>query len=173
MTTNKLIITPRTKVADLLSAYPQLEDVLIDLAPALKKLENPVLRETISRVTSIQQAVSEGDVPVDVIVNKLRGLVGEEALDNMDESESNEGNPPSWFDGDNVAKSFDARESIASGGHPVGQVMADLQVFESGKIYELVTPFLPAPLLDKVKDMGYQCWTKQENDSLFWNYFYK
>jgi len=30
---DKLIITPKTKIFDLLEAYPQIEDVLISVAP--------------------------------------------------------------------------------------------------------------------------------------------
>ncbi len=59
ITQNKLIITPQTKVKELLDAYPELEPVLIDMAPAFKKLRNPVLRRTIARVTSIKQAAAE------------------------------------------------------------------------------------------------------------------
>ena len=71
-------------MAELLEAYPQLEDVLIDLAPAFKKLKNPLLRKTIARVTSLQQAASVGEVPVEVIVNKLRGIVGQEELHDVE-----------------------------------------------------------------------------------------
>lgn len=173
MTTKNLIITPHTKLAQLLNAYPHLEDALIDLAPALESLRNPVLRETIARVTSLQQAASVGEVPVEVIVNKLRGIIGQDEMDGLDGGIDQPRDEPSWFDSNKISKSFDAREAIASGGHPVGPVMADLQTFEEGKIYELITPFLPAPLLDKVMDMGYLCWTKKENDSLFRNYFIK
>ena len=67
----KLVITPKTKVAELLSTYPELEDVLVDMAPAFKKLKNPVLRRTIARVTSLQQAASVGEVPVDVASDLL------------------------------------------------------------------------------------------------------
>ncbi len=76
----KLIITPKTKVSELLEAYPELERVLIDIAPTFKKLKNPMLRRTIARVTSLQQAASVGEIPVDVIVNKLRGIVGQDSI---------------------------------------------------------------------------------------------
>lgn len=171
MTSTKLIITPRTKVAELLEAYPELEDVLIDLAPAFKKLKNPVLRKTIARVTSLQQAASVGEVPVEAIVNKLRGIVGQGALEDFNESASYEGGQPEWFKTENIVQTLDARTLIASGGHPVSQVLGDLHDFAPGKIYELITPFLPAPLIDKVKDQGFRCWSKKENDNLFRSYF--
>lgn len=168
-----LIITPKTKVAELLEAYPELEDVLIDLAPAFKKLKNPLLRKTIARITSLQQAASVGEVPVEVIVNKLRGIVGQDELHDLDGNADYKGGQPDWFDPAKVTVTMDAREMIATGGHPVSKVLGDLHDFEAGKIYELVTPFLPAPLIDKVKDIGYRCWTKKESESLFRSYFIK
>lgn len=169
----KLVITPKSKVAELLEAYPQLEDVLIDIAPTFKKLKNPVLRRTIARVATLQQAASVGDVPIDVIINKLRGVVGQEEIKNTDMTNEYKGDSPDWFKEENVAKSFDARETIAQGGHPLGDVMGDLKDWKSGDIYELITPFLPAPLVDKVKELGFEAWAKKENDGLFRNYFLK
>ena len=80
---------------------------------------------------------------------------------------------PDWFSEDKVTNTYDTREMLAGGGHPVAKVLEDLANFEAGDIYELVTPFLPAPLLDKVKAQGFECWTKKENDNLFRNYFCK
>ena len=37
----ELIIAPKTKVAELIDAYPQLEQVLIDYVPAFEKLKKP------------------------------------------------------------------------------------------------------------------------------------
>ena len=51
-----LVITPKTKVMQLLDAYPALESLLIETIPAFEKLRNPVLRKTVARITSLQQA---------------------------------------------------------------------------------------------------------------------
>ncbi len=170
---SKLIITPHTKLSELLDVYPQLEDVLIDIAPTFEKLKNPVLRRTIAGVTTLQQAASMGDIPMDVIINKLRGIVGQEEMTDESETDNSSGGIPAWFNAEKITKSFDARETIAQGGHPLGDVIGDLKVWEDGNIYELITPFLPAPLVDKVKDLGFEAWTKKENDGLFRNYFCK
>lgn len=167
----KLVITPKTKVSELLEAYPELEEALIDIAPAFRKLKNPVLRRTIARVTTLQQAASVGNVPVDVIVNKLRGIVGQEAMEVEDEG-GYEGPQPSWFNAENITRTFDARELIAGGGHPLGEVMGELHQWQGG-IYELVTPFLPAPLIDKVREAGFKTWTKAEEAGVYRNYFFR
>ncbi len=169
---NKLIITPKTKVSELLEAYPELEPVLIDIAPTFKKLKNPVLRKTIARVTSLQQAASVGEIPVDVIVNKLRGIVGQDSIETKESGGEYAGNAPDWFRQEKISKTFDARETISQGGHPLTDVMGDLHHWEGDAIYELITPFLPAPLIDKVKERGFETWTKKEKEDLFRNYFH-
>jgi hypothetical protein len=73
----KPIITPKTKVGELLDAFPQLEGSLIEMAPAFIKLRNPLLRRTIARVATLQQAALTGDVPVGELVRRLREEAGQ------------------------------------------------------------------------------------------------
>jgi hypothetical protein len=84
-----------------------------------------------------------------------------------------ENTAPKWFDENKITRTFDAREMLADGGHPVAQVLEEISTFDSGDIYQLVTPFLPQPLLDKVNAQGFECWTKIEDETAFRNYFYK
>ena len=56
-------INLQTKIADLLTAYPQLEDKLIGISPVFAKLKNPILRRTVARVTSVQQAATIANMP--------------------------------------------------------------------------------------------------------------
>ena len=71
-----LIIRSKTKVLQLIEAYPQLEEVLIGYVPAFKKLKNPVLRNTVARITTLQQASAIGDVKVEELINHLRKKSG-------------------------------------------------------------------------------------------------
>lgn len=169
----KLIITPKTKVSEFLEAYPELEENLIEMTPVFKKLKNPILRRTIARVTTLQQAAAVAEIPVETVVNKLRSLTGQDKLEGLSEVKTISNNAPSWFDPQKISKTFDAREIIAQGGHPLADVMRDLHSWQGDSIYEFITPFLPAPLLDKVRESGFEVWTIKEGDSLFKNYFYK
>ena len=40
-----------------------------------------------------------------------------------------------------------------------------------GEVYELITPFEPAPLIDQAKTQGFKTITRKENDDLFRTYF--
>ena len=70
-------ITPDTKVAALLADYPELEEVLIAIAPLFQKLRNPILRHSVAMVASLRQAAAIGKVDVEEVVNKLRAEVGQ------------------------------------------------------------------------------------------------
>jgi len=169
---NELIITPKTKVLQLIEAYPELEDVLIEFAPAFKKLKNPVLRKTVARIATLQQAAAIGNVKVEDMINRLRKEVGQ---DMHTESESSGYNfvEPEWFSKDNIVEEFNAVEMLARGEHPVNQVLADLHKMETGKIYKLIAPFLPAPLIDKATSLECKHWVDKLSDSEFHIYFIK
>ncbi len=167
-----LQITPKTKVGELLDHFPELEEVLIEMVPTFKKLKNPILRKTIARVTSLQQAALVGGIALDQLINNLRKEVGQENMDHSHPTHIENIAAPDWFAAEKITFTFDAREIIAGGGHPLPEVLAGANKVGDGQIYELLTPFLPAPLIDKVKAMGFQSWSKQEG-TVFSTYFFK
>lgn len=169
----KLIITPKTKVGELLDAYPDLEEVLIRLAPPFKKLKNPVLRRTVARVTTLQHAAIVGNIHVAKLVNTLREKAGQEILEGLEAGTSKSSGPPSWVDEKKIVRVFDARPVIEAGQNPLGEVLGYVQQMKSGEIYVLETPFLPAPMIEKVTAMGFDTWSKPETDNHYKNYFFK
>src|SRR5205814_640770 len=92
-------ILPSTKIGELLDRYPELEGILIELAPPFKKLRNPLLRKGVAKVVSLKQAAAVGGVPVNDLVNKLRAAIGQEAIASEDASESISyfSGQPEWF----------------------------------------------------------------------------
>ncbi|ROL58875.1 DUF1858 domain-containing protein [Bacteroidetes/Chlorobi group bacterium ChocPot_Mid] len=168
----KLIITPETKVYDLLNEFPQLEEVLIDISPFFKKLKNPVLRRTIAKVTNLRQAAAVGNVSLEAIINRLRKEIGQDKIENIKEEKKYK-DAPKWFDENRIAESLDARPIINSGGHPLDTVIRAVKSMSNGNIYELITPFLPMPLIDKVEGLGYQSWSTQTEADIFKTYFIK
>jgi hypothetical protein len=169
----KTIITPKTKVHELLQSYPELEGLLIELAPVFKKLRNPVLRRTIARVTTLQQAAQVGEIPVHVLVNTLRNRVGQDSLQGIESGTGGEEKQPSWLIPGKIVKKLDARPIIEEGGHPLGDVLIGIRDLHDGDIYELITPFLPAPLIERVLEQGFDAWSKKESDDLIRTYFLK
>jgi hypothetical protein len=169
---NTLIITPKTKVLELIETYPELEDVLIEYAPAFKNLKNPVLRRTVAKIATLQQAAAIGGVKTEELINRLRKEVGQDLITGETGSQYNY-EKPDWFVAEKIIKRFNASEMLAAGEHPVNQVIADLNHLEEGKIYELKAPFLTAPLIDKATSLGLKHWIDQRNEQDFYIYFCK
>lgn len=168
--TDKLIITPRTKVFDLLEAYPELEEKLIEMVPAFEKLRNPLLRRTVTRITTLGQAATIGNVSVEELVNQLRKAVGQDeaVIENIRPEKKEK---PQWVNELPLGGELDARPMLAAGEHPVGQVIADLQKLEPGKQYRLIAPFLPVPLIDKATGLGFNHWAEKINDNEYHIFF--
>lgn len=167
-----LIITPKTKVLELIETYPELEDILIEIAPAFKRLKNPVLRKTVAKIATLQQAASIGNVKTEDLINRLRKEVGQELISGEGGIQYNY-QKPDWFSADKIVKRFNAAEMLAAGEHPVNQAIADLKQLEDGKIYLLQAPFLPAPLIDKATSLGAKHWIEKKSDEEFLIYFLK
>jgi hypothetical protein len=166
----ELIIAPKTKIAELIEAYPQLEQVLIGYVPAFEKLRNPVLRRTVARITTLQQAATIGGVKVEDLINHLRKEVGQDRFSG-EVAAAYATEQPGWFSATRIASELDARGMLAAGEQPVNQVIADLQALDQGAIYRLVAPFMPAPLVDKASSLGISHWVTQEDDQELIIYF--
>ncbi|MBK7029416.1 MAG: DUF2249 domain-containing protein [Bacteroidales bacterium] len=89
------------------------------------------------------------------------------------ESTSMKETPPEWLRTENITKSLDAREMLEKGEHPLSIVLSTTQTMKSGDIYELITPFMPAPLVQKVSAQGLETFTKVLDMNEYHSYFYK
>lgn len=173
----KPVITPETKIGELLDNFPGLEEVLIEIAPVFSKLKNPVLRKTIAKVTSVRQAAAVGNIRLSEMVNKLRQSVGQELL--VPEVQTEKAEAGHNYSGevlpkfDNVVMQYDARRDLESGVHPVGKVMSEIHSLNEGERYLLITPFTPAPLIDKANQKGFKTESYKINEDKYETYFSK
>lgn len=174
MLMEKLLITPKTKIYDLLEAYPELEDTLIGSAPEFKKLQNPMLRKTITRITSIGQAATIGGLNVEDLVNKLRTKVGQSSIEQLNDSGTKfTTEKPEWFNENKVVERIDTREMLNKGEHPVHVVLAAAKKLNDDEILEITTPFIPAPLIDKAVSLEFKHWLEKVSEGEFRVYFSK
>jgi DUF438 domain-containing protein len=64
---------------------------------------------------------------------------------------------PAWAT--DAGATFDAGPAIAAGEHPKERVMADLAALADGAAYLLLTPFVPAPLVELARGRGFESFT--------------
>jgi len=66
-----MILSGDTKVLKLIDEYPFLNEFLIKHNPHFEALKNPVLRNTVGRVATLQMAASMGGIPLDKLIADL------------------------------------------------------------------------------------------------------
>jgi len=162
-----LSILPETKLGAIIAAYPELENLLIELLPSFAAIQTPLLRKTVARTLTLEQAAASSGGSLPDIVRKLRQAAGlaEEAPDT-----SLAGAPP-WVKSGNTAKSIDARPMLAQGVHPKDIVVRVLGELGAGEVLLLIAPFVPGPLIEIGRAMGFQTWTRQKSSGHVETYF--
>jgi hypothetical protein len=166
-------ITPDSRIGELLERWPGLEAVLVELSPHFQALANPVLRKTVAKVATLRQVATVSGVPLGVLVEKLRAGAGLSPVEVAEDGASVPAERPAWAVEGAAVRTLDARAAIEAGEHPMPQVMADLAKLGAGQVYELVTPFVPAPLLDLARGKGFASHSVTEAPGLVRSYFRK
>ncbi len=160
-------ITPDTKVAALLADYPELEEVLIAIAPLFQKLRNPILRHSVAMVASLRQAAAIGKVDVEEVVNKLRAEVGQALISGgvSSDAASYFSSPPEWFHRDKVVASLEERD-VDPDVMPLRPLLLQATEMAEGEILELVTACLPAPAIEIMKNKGFSAWSVNDGEQV-------
>lgn len=148
-------ITPKTKLAHILNAYPHIEEIIIGLAPVFQNLRNPLLRRTVGRLASVGQAARIGNIDVIAFVNLLRRETGQTVLET--ESEMPPSSPllptagdPEWIRGE-PQHTVDGTALLGRGEVPMAKINELLPALSAGGYLLLVTGFKPLPIIDAME----------------------
>ncbi len=82
-------------------------------------------------------------------------------------------NGPEWLDVSRIKITLDARPILAEGLHPLEQVQQQCAALNPGEIFEIITPFPPAPMVEKMAAAGYETHSATGSDGMFHTYFKK
>lgn len=161
----KLAITPETRVGEMLAAYPETEVFLVGLAPVFAKLRNPILRKTVAKVTTLEQAARIAGLPCRDFVDRLREAVGQSTLSSQavatcDPPADCSDGPPDWACPAGVQRHLDADALLQRGEQPLGLVLRALANVKSGEVISVATAFYPAPLIDVLRNAGHTVFSK-------------
>jgi TusA-related sulfurtransferase len=162
---NTLTIGPETRVAELLEAYPEAEDILIGMAPQFKALRNPVLRRTVARVATLEQAAKAGGLQVRELVLKLRQELGVDGGAQVVETEGSASlEAPAWVSLD-ARVNIDGGALLEAGETPIARTSTSLAEMASGEVLVVSAPFQPAPLIDSLRAKGHDVYAREESDT--------
>lgn len=166
-----MAITPDSKLGQILERWPHLEELLVAMSPHFKALRNPVLRRTVAKVATLRQVSTVSGVPLGTLIERLRAGAGLPPAEAAVAGDDVPAERPPWAMPSAAVRTHDARAAIEAGEHPMPQVMADLATLTEGQVYELVTPFVPAPLLDLARDKGFDGFSVVEGEGVVRTFF--
>jgi len=159
-------ITLQTKIADLLNSRPDMKDILIQINPRFKKLNNPVLRRTLARVASVKQAAVVGGMDAVDLLNQLRKAVGQEPIESeqpTDIAKEEEKRAPKW-----VSKEpkmiFDGNAMLDREENPLAEITKTMHTLKKGDFVLLKVDFRPEPLIDEFLKRGYEVYTEESGE---------
>ncbi len=165
-------ITLKTKIYDLISRYPFMEDKLIEINPKFKKLKNPVLKRTVAKIASIKQAAKVGGMDPVELLNLIRAEVGQPPVTLSIDDEPEDMEVPKWVR--EVPKAeFDGNELLDSGKNPLGEITEKLKELPAGSVVLLRTDFKPEPLIEEMRKRGFSVYSDRGSDEEYLTYIKK
>ena len=162
-----LELTLDAKLGAVLDRWPELLGTLVELSPRFRALEQPLLRKTLGRVATLRQVATAGGVGPETLLARFRAASGLPPLAAPPAVETPPAGRPAWAHPAAVAARRDARVDVEAGAHPLPHVLQDLAALGDGEVYELLTPFIPAPLLDLAARDGYESYPELDPDAPF------
>ena len=150
-----LAITPETTVGALLEAYPEAEGVLVDMAPTLARLRNPVVRRTVAKVATLEQAAKIGGVSLQAMIRRLRDVTGQSGSDlPVLQSRQDATADAPWLSDGRVVEEIDADAMLERGVHPIGKIREAVGALGPGEVVVLRSSFRPQPLIETQRRAG-------------------
>jgi hypothetical protein len=136
----------------------------MEMSPAFEKLKNPILRKTVARVATLAQIALVGGLKVEDIVKRLRSEAGEEGDEATDAgADYLSTGYPDWYNEKLVSEVYDATPVINAGESPMSVILSKVHSLERDEIIELQTPFVPAPIIDQLREKGFITFTTTES----------
>lgn len=163
-------ITQETKISEILKEWPELEQTLLGLSPAFARLQSPLLRKTVARVTSVKQAATIAGIDSSHMLTMLRKAAGLAPVDSgsdVEEAESLLSVPcPGWFSEELVKVRFDASAVLDEGRVPMSRILEEVKSLDMDEIYLFTTPFFPAPIVEILSNKGYRVWSRRNEKNI-------
>lgn len=156
----EFIINPECKLSEVIEAFPESESKLESLSEKINKMKATSFYSNLLKNTTLRQLAQIENMDVSDLINEMRKEVGQK----ISENESNE--EPQWLKKENIAVSYDPTDDLNKGIHPVQKVSEEMGNLEEGKIYQLITGFVPFPLIEAMKNKGYKVYSKKVENQI-------
>jgi hypothetical protein len=157
-------IKANSKLFEVFKAYPQLEEIVMSLAPPFQNLKNPILRKTVGKLATIEKIANIGKMEVTELVNRLRTEVGQSILQASDDvTVKLKEDEPDWIRAEPM-EIINGTEMLGRGEHPLQRVNQRMRDLKSGEFLLLKTNFIPLPMIDEMEKQNYEVYSTTVKD---------
>jgi hypothetical protein len=132
-------------------------------------LKNPVLRRTVARVATLEQAAGVGGVAVRDLVATLRRAagLGDASPGDPGSVEAGASVPPDWVGSDRVVATLDAEALLDAGEVPLTLVNERARGLGPGELLRIDSGFRPAPLVEALAKQGFRTFVREASPGRF------
>lgn len=165
-----MVITPKTLITELLKIEKDaVIKKLIQLNPNFSKLKNPIFRNTLARVVSIESACNMAGCEVSAFLDAMQEI----GFIVQYENEENDHIPPQSVSSTRTFdQELDVRPILAQKQDPIKIILQSIDTLIDGDTLKLIAPFEPIPLIHMLNGRGYAHEVAQEEGSIV-TYFWK
>ncbi|MEX2572096.1 MAG: DUF2249 domain-containing protein [Gemmatimonadota bacterium] len=181
-----MVIRRDDRVADVISRNGGVLEALVAASPIFQRLRNPLMRRTMGRLATIEQAARVAGLDPDELVSRLNGVMGgsgaaqcqddlhADELDKEDDVTRTDGRLPTALAamGEERILDLDVRENLRNGEEPFSRIMAARREVPSGGVLRLRAIFEPVPLYAVMAKQGFAHWTETFADDDWRVWFY-
>lgn len=160
-------VNEETTLGELIEAFPAVEEALTSMAPSLSALKDPLMRGVLLETVTLGRLAEGEGLPLTSVIGRVRHAAGMEPVATPGDGEAR----PDWADPTKCDVTLDAREMLGRGEHPAGAVLQGTASLPPGGVFLLVTPFVPTPLIQRVKSQGFEAYTVEVEPGKVENYF--
>ena len=166
-------IKMNTTVAELLNDYEGMKDILIEINPKFKKLNNPVLRRTLAKVATVKQAAIVGGMKPSELLNKLREKVGQKPLETGKKIDDIDIKLDEDIASIPPKETIDANQLLNEEKNPLAVIFNKLRTYDSGEVIKITSDFKPEPLIEEFINKGHKVFCKELDEKSYETYVQK
>ena len=155
----KMIFTLKTKISTALKARPELKEILPAFHPAFKKLNNPILARTLTRLVTVSDAARIAGVSKEAMLAVMNTPGMPTVFPPKPDTIATPA--PPWYKPE-LVQILDVRPNLESGNDPFAVIIEAVRTLPKGKILELIASFEPAPMIRLLSKQGWVNWIRWE-----------
>jgi len=181
MEEEKKLISEEDKIYDIVTHYPELKERLLSLSKKFQKLNNPLVFNTVAKITTVRKAAEVGKIYINEMLYQLNDAIG---LGNKFLEEKKKAIFNKTIHSNTSETSREKKEWLSKGSNfpifdfiekdePFQDILQIAQNTEKGNGFIILRPFEPIPIIGYLNTLGFEHYTEQEGEKRFKIYFYR